>query len=168
MTGWELRWHALTVTHRHERAASSHLLHKGLEGFSPVYRARRRWSDRVKELEVALFPGYVFCRFAPHERGSVLMTPGVTSIVSFGKTPGIVEDQEIAAVRTILASGLPAQPWPYLQAGQKVRVEQGCLQGLTGTLVRCRDDCRVVVNVELLQRSVAVEIDRSSLGPVAA
>ncbi len=164
----ELRWHALTVTHKHERAAYNHLLYKGLEGFSPVCRARRRWSDRTKDLDVALFPGYIFCRFPQHERASVLGTPGVTSIVSFGKTPGIVEDDEIAAVRAILASGLPAQPWPYLRAGQRVRIEEGCLQGLTGTLVRCRDDWRMVVNVELLQRSVAVEIDRCSLSPLAA
>lgn len=168
MAGTDWRWHALTVTHKHERTACNHLQYRGLEGFSPVWRARRRWSDRVKELEVALFPGYVFCRFPQAERARVLSTPGVTSIVSFGKTPGIVEEEEIAAVRAIVASGLPAQPWPYLRAGQRVRVEQGCLQGLTGTLVRSRDDFRVVVNVELLQRSVAVEIDRRSLTPLAA
>ena len=168
MAGPQLRWHALTATHKHERTACNHLLNKGLEGFWPVCRARRHWSDRIKQLDVALFPGYLFCRFPPLARASVLSTPGVTSIVSFGKLPGIVEDDEIAAIRTILASGLPAQPWPYLQAGQRVRIEQGCLQGLTATLVRCRDEFRVVVNVELLQRSVAVEIDRNLIRPLAA
>lgn len=157
-------WYALTVKPRHEKTAAQHLRQKGLEDFSPVYRARRRWSDRMKELDLHLFPGYVFCRFTYAERMQVLNTPSVTSIVSFGKTPVPVEDSEILAVREILASGYPARPWPYLRAGERVRIEDGCLAGLTGTVVRERDVCRVVVNVELLQRSVAVEIDRESLG----
>ncbi len=160
-------WYALTVRPRHEKSTARNLHAKGLEDFSPVYRARRRWCDRVKELEVELFPGYVFCRFSYRERMAVLNTPGVTSIVGFGREPAAVGEEEIEAVRAIVASGLPAQPWQYLRAGQRVRIEEGCLRGVVGIVLRERDLCRVLVSIELLQRSVAVEIDRSLICPVS-
>jgi transcription antitermination factor NusG len=159
-------WYALTVKPRHERATARNLRLKGLEEFSPVYRARRLWCDRIKELETELFPGYVFCRFSYEQRLLVLSTPGVTSIVGFGKRPVPVDDREIEAVRAVVTSGLPIQPWPYLRAGQKVRIEQGCLEGVVGIVLRDRDRCRVLINVEILQRTVAVEIDRALLTPV--
>lgn len=158
------RWYALTVKPRHERVAAQNLRQKGMEDFSPVYRARRRWSDRVQEVESHLFPGYIFCRFSYSERLFVLNTPGVTSIVSFGKSLVPIEEAELLAVKAIVASGYPARPWPYLKPGQRVRIEDGCLAGLAGTLIREKDLCRVVVNVEILQRSVAVEIDREAVG----
>jgi len=156
-------WYALRAKPRHERTSSQHLREKGLEAFSPVYRAPRRWSDRIKEVELCLFPGYVFCRFSYEERLRVLGTPGIASIVGFARTPAPVPDGEIDAVRRMAASGYCLEPWPYLQVGESVRIEQGCLRGLHGALVRQKDRLRVVVNVELLQRSVAVEIDRQAL-----
>jgi transcription antitermination factor NusG len=159
-------WHAITVTHKHERAVCSYLQNKGFDGFCPLYKARHQWSDRTKEVETCLFPGYTFSRFAYDERVSILNTPGVISIVSFGRVIGVVDEVEIAAIKAILCSGLPLQPWPYLRVGQKVRIERGCLEGLEGILVRRRDECRVVVSVEILERSVAVEIDQRSLGPI--
>jgi transcription antitermination factor NusG len=159
-------WYALTVRPRHERSASQCLRNKGLEEFSPVYRARRRWSDRIKEVELCLFPGYVFCRFSYEDRLLVLGTPAITSIVGFAKTPAPIPDTEIAAVLAMVKSGRRVEPWPYLRAGEQVRIEDGCLQGLCGTLVRETDHWRAVVNVELLQRSIAVEIDRESLTQV--
>ena len=163
-----MNWYALTVKPQHEKTAALRLRQKGLEEFCPLYRARRRWSDRVKELELRLIPGYVFCRFGDEQRMQVRSTPGVTSIVGFGRIPAPIEDAEIMAVRAIVASGYLAQPWPYLRAGERVRIEEGCLAGLSGTLVREKDGCRVVVNVELLQRSVAVEIDRNAVSAVRA
>jgi transcription antitermination factor NusG len=159
-------WYALTVTPRHERTVSKCLRDKGFEEFSPVYRARRRWSDRLKEMELCLFPGYVFCRFSYEERLRVLGTPGVNSIVAFARTPAPVPEVEIAAIRTVVESGCQVQPWPYLCVGEKVRIEQGCLQGLCGTLAQEKDSWRVVVNVELLRRSVAVEIEREAIALV--
>jgi transcription antitermination factor NusG len=159
-------WYALTVKPRHERATARSLDSKGLEQFSPLYRARRRWCDRIKELETELFPGYVFCRFSYEERLLVLKTPGVTSIVGFGGRPVAVDDREIEAIRAVVASGLPVQPWPYLRVGQRVRIEQGCLEGVVGIVLRDRDAFRVLINVEILQRTVAVEIDRSLLTPI--
>jgi len=157
-------WYALTVKPRHERTAAQNLRQKGLEEYLPVYRARRRWSDRIKELELHLFPGYVFCRFSYKQRLQVLNTPGIASIVSFGKVAAPIDDGEITAIQAIVSSGLNVQPWPYLKVGQRIRIEEGCLTGLVGTLVREKDLCRVVMNVEILQRSVAVEIDRELVG----
>jgi transcription antitermination factor NusG len=141
---------------------------KGFDELAPVYRTRRRWSDRFKEIEHPLFPGYVFCNFTFEHRMHVLKTSGVTSIVGFGKQPAPVDEREIASIRSIVESGARAWPWPYLAMGQRVRIEDGCLRGLTGTLVRENDCWRVVVNVELLQRAVMVEIDRDLVRPVAA
>jgi len=157
------RWYALTTKPRYERATARHLRSKGFEELAPVYRTRRRWSDRFQEIEHQLFPGYVFCSFTFEQRLHVLATPGVRSIVGFGKQPAPVDDAEIAAIRRIVDSRAPAWPWPYLRVGQRVRIQDGCLRGLAGTLVRENDLWRVVVNVELLQRAVAVEIDRDML-----
>ena len=156
-------WYALTVKPRHERTGSQYLRESGFEEFSPVYRARRRWSDRHKELETCLFPGYVFCRFSHEQRLRVLRIPGITSIVGFARTPVPVPDAEIAAIQAMLKSGYRVEPWPYLHAGERVLIQQGCLVGLGGTLVREKDCWRVIVNVELLQRSIAVEIDREAV-----
>ncbi len=161
-------WYAVTTKPRYESATARHLRSKGFDELAPVYRIRRRWSDRFKEIDHPLFPGYVFCSFTFEQRMQVLSTPGVTSIVGFGKQPAAVDDSEIAAIRSIVDSGARAWPWPYLQTGQRVRIEDGCLRGLTGTLVRENDCWRVVVNVELLQRAVMVEIDRDLLRPVLA
>ena len=162
------RWYALTTKPRSEKSVARYLRSKGLDELAPTFRARHRWSDRCKEIEQLLFPGYVFCRFTYEQRMSVLTTPGVTSVVGFGKEPAPVDDSEIASIRSILDSGARVWPWPYLRAGQRIRIEQGCLQGLSGALVRENDGYRVVVNVEILQRAVAVEIDRDMIRPIEA
>lgn len=160
-------WFVLTVKPQHEKVAARVLRDKGWEDFLPLYRSRRRWSDRLKEIELPLFAGYVFCRFAPEDRAPVLRTPGVRSIVTFDGRPAPVSDEEIAAMRQAAGSGLPVEPWPFLRAGQPVRIERGPLSGLRGVLVRAKDNWRVVVSVELLQRSVAVEVDRNALAHAA-
>jgi transcription antitermination factor NusG len=162
------RWYAITTKPRYERSTARYLRLKGFDELAPAIRSRRRWSDRIKEIEQQLFPGYVFCSFTYEQRMAVLATPGVLSIVGFGKEPAVVEDSEIAAIRSILDSGKRAWPWPYLRAGQRVRIEHGCLQGVSGTLVRENDFWRVVVNIEILQRAVAVEIDRDLVRAVEA
>jgi transcription antitermination factor NusG len=156
-------WYALTVKPQHEKAAAHVLRSKGLEEFVPLYRTRHRWSDRFKEVELPLFPGYVFCRFAVPQRTTVLTTPSVRSIVGFGKTPAPVAEEEIQAVQAMVSSGLPVGPWPFLKVGQRVCIKQGPLCGLEGILVQLKDAWRVVVNVHLLQRSVAAEIDRDTV-----
>jgi transcription antitermination factor NusG len=159
------RWFALAVKPRHEKIVAQSLRYRGLEDFLPLYNSRRRWSDRVKAVELPLFPGYVFCRFDYERRFPVLTTPGVSSIVGFAKLPTPVSEDEITAVRTILVSGLPAEPWPVVAVGQPIRVERGSLAGLQGILIREKDTLRVVVSLELLQRAVSVEIDRDMIHP---
>jgi transcription antitermination factor NusG len=159
-------WFALTVKPRHEKTASQNLRLRGLEEFLPLQRVRRSWSDRKQVVDFPLFPGYVFCRFSYRERMQALNTPGVRSIVGFGATDIALNDSEIESIQTLLSSGLPVSPWPYLRAGETVVIEGGALSGVRGTVIREKNSWRVVVNVELLQRSVAVEIDRDLVGPV--
>jgi transcription antitermination factor NusG len=160
------RWYALTTKPRCESTTARLLRLKGFEELDPVFRVRRRWSDRYKEIEQQIFPGYVFCSFTYEQRMAVLTTPGVSSIVGFGKQPAAVDDAEIASIRSIVHSGVRAWPWPCLRVGQRVRIEDGCLTGVTGTLVRVDDLWRVVVNIEILQRAVAVEINRDLVRPL--
>jgi len=162
----EKAWFALTVKPRHEKAVAQQLGLRDLEHYLPLYKAVRHWSDRRKIVAACLFPGYVFCRFGYNRRLDVLNLPSVHSIVGFGDTPTPVPESEIEAIRTILASGHPAGPWPFLRAGQTVRIGSGSLAGVEGILVREKDALRVVVRVELLQRAVAVEIDREMIEPL--
>jgi transcription antitermination factor NusG len=159
-------WYALTVKSNHERAAAGALEYKGMPSFLPLCRSRRRWSDRFRELDVPLFAGYVFCRFRRDERSRVLACPGVTSVVGFGRAPEAVPEEEIEAVRRMVASSLPVAPWPFLRVGERVRIEAGPLSGLEGILTQVKDSWRVVVSIELLQRSVAAEVDRDVLSVV--
>ena len=162
-----MHWYALTVRPQHEKAVADQLQAKALESYVPLYRARRRWSDRSKTIELPLFSRYTFCRFSFEQRLRVLQTPSVVSIVGFGGKPCPVSDQEIASIRQIVGSGLPMSPWPFVRVGQRVRICRGVLEGMEGILSREKSGFRVVVNVELLNRAVAVEIDREMVCAVA-
>ncbi len=159
------RWFALTVRYQHERRVEGVLCANGVETFLPIFRSRRQWSDRVKQQEAPLFPGYVFGRFSLPERVSVLNTPGVARIVGFGGVPVPLEDQEVGNIRAALASNLSLGPWPYLRAGDKVRIERGPLRGIEGILLREKTGFRLVLGVEMLQRSVAVEVEPGMVTP---
>jgi transcription antitermination factor NusG len=161
-----MHWYALSVRPQHEKAVAEQLQAKGLEGYLPLYRAKRRWSDRSKTIELPLFSRYTFCRFNFEQRLRVLQTPSVNSIVGCGGKPCPVSDQEIASIRTMVNSGLPLSPWPFMRLGQRVRICHGSMQGVEGVLSREKSAYRVVVNVELLNRAVAVEIERDMVCPV--
>lgn len=163
-----VRWFALQVRSQHERAVSLALRDKGYEDFLPVCQIKRRWSDRVKRLEMPLFPGYLFCRFDVEKRLAILVTPGVQFIVGIGKIPTPIDDCEVVALQSIVKSGLPVEPWPFLKIGQRVRIEQGSLEGIEGILLTPKSSYRLVVSVTLLQRSVAVEIDRDWVTPISS
>ena len=143
-----------------EKTTATILQNKGYQEFLPLYRSRRPWPDRTKQLDLPLFPGYVFCRFSPHGRLPILTTPGLVHIVGIGKVPVPVDEQEIEAIHTIIKSGLAAEPWPFVKVGNLVRIDHGCLYGLEGILIETKKRHRLVVSVTLLQRSVAVETDR--------
>jgi transcription antitermination factor NusG len=155
----ETPWFGLHIKSNFEKVAATILEAKGLEVYFPSFRSRRRWSDRVKEIDEPLFPGYLFCRFDPYNRLPILTTPGVLSIVGVAKTPAPIDETEICAVRRIVESGLAARPWPFLQVGQRVVIERGSLAGTEGILLKFKNRYRIVVAVSLLQRAIAAEID---------
>jgi transcription elongation factor/antiterminator RfaH len=161
-----LPWFAMQVRSRREAMVATQLKGQGYECFLPLYKSERRWSDRVKEIEQPLFPGYLFCRFEFHNRGPLLRTPGVQQIVGIGRTPTPVAENQVESIRQALASGLPSQPWEYLQVGQRVRVNHGSMNNLEGILINLKGTNRVVLSVTLLQRSVAMEIDLAWVTPL--
>jgi transcription antitermination factor NusG len=159
-------WYAIQVRRNHERVTAAHLEDRGYETFLPLYKSRRRWSDRVKELDLPLFSGYLFCHMDPVNRLAALTSPGVVRIVGIGKSPVAVEEREIAAVRAIVESKLQAEPHDFLQVGERVQIEQGPLRGLTGILLAIENQHRLVVGVTLLKRSVAVGIEEGWAVPI--
>lgn len=159
-------WYALCVRHQNESRVEQALAGQGWETLVPRWRVRRQWSDRVKEIEQALFRGFVFCRFALTERMRIERTPGVVRVVSFGGAPAAIDAAEIEGLRKMAASRVPLSPWPYLKAGDRVRVERGPLKGVQGTLLREPDGARLVVGVELLQRAVACALAPDMVVPV--
>ncbi len=156
-------WYGLRTRSNQEKVAATVLEAKGFEPYLPSYSVRRRWSDRVVNTTLPLFPGYLFCRFDSNQKLPVVSTPGVVSVVGYGNVPAPIEDREIEAIQTLLESGAPAQPHPYLKEGQKVRVKSGVLQGVEGILIRMKSEWRMVLSITLLQRSIAVEVDRDCL-----
>jgi transcription antitermination factor NusG len=159
-------WYAVRVQSRFEHVVSAALRGKGYEEFLPLYPSVRRWSDRKKKIDLPLFPGYLFCRFGLDRLLPILTTPGVVQIVSAGKVPIPVAEEEVEAVKRILRSGLAAQPWPFLKVGSRVYIERGPLAGVEGIIESTENTYRLVVSVNLLQRSVAVEIDRDWARPI--
>ena len=159
-------WYALNVRERLEVGISRNLEAKGYESFLPSYMSRRMWSDRTKLLEVSLFPGYVFCRFDFSDRLPVLSVPGVKSVVGIGKLATPVEERELEAVRAVVKSGLACGPWPFLSAGQLVRLERGPLRDVEGIILEVKGTYRLVVSISLLMRSVSVEVDRDWVRPI--
>ena len=163
--GDRLDWFALRVRSGSEKLVARIAENKGIEHFLPLYQCRRHWSDRFKSLELPLFPGYLFCRLNPVYRFPVLTIPGVQHFVGIGKVPVPIEESEINALQAAVRSGLHTEPWPYLTVGQRVRVDQGPLEGLEGFLIQVRKQHRIVVSVQVLMRSVAVEIERERVTP---
>jgi transcription antitermination factor NusG len=163
-----LSWFALQTRSRWEGTASGLLRAKGLETLLPTYSTRRKWSDRSKLVESPLFPGYVFCRFDVHNRLPVLITPGVISVVGRGKTPVAIDDLEILSIQAAIQSGVPVEPWPYVEIGERVRIQKDALEGMEGILTSFKGSHRVVISVTLLRRSVALEIDRSRITPLGS
>src|SRR5678815_1268942 len=159
-------WYALHVRRQYEKVVGRNLEAKGLEQFVPLYRSRRRWSDRVKEVEFPLIPGYVFCRFDLKDRVPILNVPGITSIVGIGLTPMHVEESEINALRTVMQAGVPCAPWPFLKVGQKVELVRGPLRGLEGIVLDLKSSYRLILSIDLLMRSVAVEVDWEWIRPI--
>ena len=156
-------WYAAYTCSRYEKCVAKQLEERRVECFLPLYRSWRRWKDRRKQVDLALFPGYVFVRIALQQRLRVLELPGVVRLVSFNGQPAPLPEQDIEALRSALEQRIYAEPHPYLRIGRKVRVVHGPLAGTQGILVRNKDKFRVVISLEVLMRSVAVEVDAADV-----
>ena len=161
-----LEWYAAYTHARHEKRVAQQLGERGIEHFLPVYRSVRLWKDRRKELEMVLFPGYVFARIDLKEKLRVLQLPGVVRFVSFNGQPTALPSEDLQALRNALQQGMRAEHHPFLTVGRRVRVMRGPLTGARGILVRQKTNCRIVISIDAIMRSVAVEIDESDVEPI--
>jgi transcription antitermination factor NusG len=156
-------WVGIQANLRKEKVAAAHLEFKGYHVYLPLYQKRKRWSDRFVQSVCPVFPGYLFCRF-DSTKPPILTTPGVVAVLGCNARPEPIPEHEIAAIETILQSGLPVAPYPYLREGDRITIMEGPLKGIDGMLVKSKNNFKVVVSVNLLQRSVAAEVDRDAIG----
>lgn len=152
-------WHALYTRHQHEKAIAQNLESKGFEIFLPLYAAARNWTDRVKIVTLPIFPCYVFLRGDLSRRLAIVTTPGVHAIVTSANEPARIPAEEIENIRQAIGSGARIEPHPFLKCGDMVRVKYGPLAGVQGVLVRKKNVYRLVLSVEMLGKSAAVEVD---------
>jgi len=153
-------WFALTTRIHREKHVSKLLELRQFEVFLPCYHRRQRWSDRYVNIDEPFFPGYLFCHFSATEKLSILMVPGVLSIVGIGNRPTSIDDAEIASLQSVVASGLTVCACPFVETGQRIEIRDGPLRGSQGTVLNCSIETnRLIVSVSLLRRSVAVSID---------
>ncbi len=159
------RWYAAYVCSRQEKIVEKQLQERNVQCFLPLYTSIRRWKDRRKELSMALFPGYVFVHTDLTDRIRILQLPGVVRFVSFNGTPAPLADGEIEILSKGIAGGVAASPHPYLKIGRRVRIRYGPLAGAEGILLRRKEKVRVVISIDLIMRSVAVELDEADVEP---
>lgn len=162
-----VEWFVLRTHPRHEKCVAERARSRQVESFLPLYRSVRYWKDRRKELELPLFPGYVFVHTTVAERRSILQVPGVVEFVTFNGQPTAVPEIEMDALRRSVTGTAAIEPFSYLKTGRRVRVRGGPLAGITGILVAKKRRWRFVLSIELIQQSVAVEVDACDLEPIA-
>jgi transcription antitermination factor NusG len=159
-------WYAAYTCANHEKSVAEQLSVRSVEHFLPLYQSVRRWKDRRVHLQLPLFPGYVFVRLALRDRLQVLEIPSVARLVGFNGTPTALPEAEIEALKTGLERGVRAVPYPYLKVGRRVRITTGPLEGFEGILIRKKNGLRFVISLDLIQRSVLLDIEASSVEPV--
>jgi len=159
-------WYAVYTCANHEKRIAAELTQRSVENFLPVYSSVRRWKDRRVTLDLPLFPGYVFVRLALRDRLRVVQIPSVVRLVGFGGVAAALPETEMEIVRAGLSRGLRAEPHPFLTVGRRVRITGGPFAGLEGILKQKRSGLRVVVSLELIQRSVAVDVDAADVQSV--
>ena len=161
----ESRWYAVYTCARHEKRVREQLELRQLRGALPLYRALHRWKDRRKEVELPLFPSYVFVQLALKDRLRVLEIPGVVSFVTAQGRPAPLPEDEIRPFLNGWDGSVRMEPYPYLQPGRQVRLRSGPMAGLEGMLLRRKDGLRLVVSISMLMRAVAVEVDAADVEP---
>lgn len=158
-------WWALYTRHQHEKAVADGLKAKGFDVFLPLYNSVRFWKDRRKTISLPLFPCYVFVRGETNRRYQVMATPGVHAMLTCGGQIATIPASEIAAIQQSIGGGLRVEPCPFLNYGDRVRVVRGPMKGVAGILIRRKNLCRLILSVETLSRSVAVEVDFLDIAP---
>jgi len=156
-------WYAAYTSSRHEKTVAEHLRQREVECFLPLYETIRRWNNGRHRVQVPLFPGYIFVRMGMRDKLRVLQVPGLVQLVSFQGAPAALPDAEIETLRNALAAGVPAQPHAYLTVGSQVEICRGPLQGMRGVLLRHQGQFRVVLSVEMIMRSIVVEVEASDV-----
>lgn len=162
----EEQWYVTYTCANHEKRVAAELAARSVEYFLPLFRSVHRWKDRRVALDLPLFPGYVFVRFALRDRLRVLQIPSVVRLVGFNGQPAALPDEEMEILRSGLTRQLGAEPHPYLSVGRRVRITNGPLAGLEGILKRKKNNLRVLVSLELIQRSIIVDVDGSDVQPL--
>jgi transcription antitermination factor NusG len=158
-------WYAACTRANHEKRVAEQLSARSVENFLPLYESVRRWKDRRVRLQMPLFPGYVFVRLPLCDRLRVLEIPSVARIVSFNGAPAVLPEAEISGLKAGLERGVQAAPHPYLKAGRRVRITHGPLEGLEGIVIRKKNAWRFVLSLDLIQRSIRLDIDSSLVEP---
>jgi transcription antitermination factor NusG len=160
-------WHAIYTRHQHEKTVAESLANHGIEIFLPTYGVVRKWKDRTKQLSLPLFPCYVFIHGSLKFRARILSTPGVYSFVGVAGQAAEIHEHEMEMIRKAVNSDLRVEPFPFLRCGDRVRVKAGALAGIEGILIRKKSSYRLILSAELLQKSIAVEVDAFSVEPVS-
>jgi transcription antitermination factor NusG len=160
-------WWAVYTRHQHEKTVAGNLSENGLETFLPTHQVIRQWKDRKKHLSLPLFPCYLFVRASSEWRTQVLSAPGVYCIVSIAGHPAPIPAIQIEAIQRAVGSSLPVEPHPFLHCGDWVRIKSGPLANVEGILVRKKGSCRLILSAELLQKSLAVEVDAFNVEPLS-
>lgn len=155
-------WYVAYTCSRHEKCLAEQCEQRGITSFLPLYTAQRQWKQRRAEVRLPLFPSYVFVRMALAERFRVLALPGMVSLVSFKGLPAVVPETQIEALKRAVILGR-AEPCAYLQEGQRIRVTAGPLVGLEGIIQEVKNDLRVIVSFEWMNRSVSISLNATEL-----
>jgi transcription antitermination factor NusG len=162
-TAAQVRWYAVYTCANHEKRVADQFASRSVEHFLPQYESERRWKDRKVRLQLPLFPGYLFVHMAAQEKLRVLQVPGVVRLVGFHGSPTPLPEEDVNRIREFLGQGWRAEPHPYLQVGKRARVVRGPLTGMEGIVARRNKRSRLVVSFELIQRSMAVEMEEGDL-----
>jgi len=164
--GVEPNWYVVYTRANHEKRVAEQLEYRSIEHLLPLYESVRRWKDRRMQLQMPLFPGYVFVRFSLHNRLQVLQVPGVVRLVGFDGQPEPLAESEIEKLRDRLSGGVNVEPHPYLTVGRRARIRRGPLEGCEGILIRRKGKYRVVISIEMIMRSVVADVDLVDIEPL--
>jgi transcription antitermination factor NusG len=160
-------WYAVQVSHQHEKKLARLLEYEGYTHFLPTYKVRRKWSDRIKTIELPLFPGYVFCRSRPSSLRFAAGIQNMCRVVSFGGKPQPIPHEEMAVLQRVIQSRRDVSSHPYLAVGSKVWVMSGPLAGIKGFIAEIQNHKKVIISVHLINRSMSVRVEPGEVGPIS-